>query len=162
MQTISILLHVFSPGIGFFLFKSSPSTVCSPQNDPTNTHMQSVTEQPQQVVCMWVVWVLNIHPGWHLLQAKMLYGSWLPTSCGSGLLPHTGNNKRKRKVVQSPHEFHSVLIICAYLTKNTKFPLSGNVVLFFHFASYVRILCRNESLNCRAPFLCYFFFLGLK
>lgn len=35
------------------------------------------TVQPRQVVFMWVVWVLNIHLGWHPLRAKMGYGSWL-------------------------------------------------------------------------------------
>lgn len=35
------------------------------------------TVQPRQVVSMWVVWVLNIHLGWHPLRAKMGYGSWL-------------------------------------------------------------------------------------
>lgn len=77
----------------------------------TYTHMQPVTEQPQQVVCMWVAWALNIHPGWHPLQAKTDYRSWLSTSCGSGPLPRTGSNKRKRKVVHSSHVLHSVLIL---------------------------------------------------
>lgn len=111
------------------------------------THMQPVTEQ--QVVCMWVVWVRNIHPGWHPLQAKMDYRSWLPTSCGSGLLPRTGNNKCKRKVACSSHEFHTDLIL--------QYSISILCWCCFNCASFNDTLqhCSEmRLLNCRASFLC--------
>lgn len=102
----------------------------------SNTHMQPVTEQPQQVVCMWVVWVLNIHPGWHPNQAKMDYRSWLPTSCRSGLLP----SHRKQ---QAEDKSSSLLKwICPRSLR-----LSDQKYTFSTFPHWT--LCRNESLNCR-------------
>lgn len=42
----------------------------------TRTHTLPVIEQPQQVVCLWVVWARNIHPGWHQLPAKMDFNQY--------------------------------------------------------------------------------------
>lgn len=52
-----------------------------------NRLMQPVTAKPQQVVFMWVVWVLSIHSGWHPLQAMIL-----DHDCGLRHLPQTGNS----------------------------------------------------------------------
>lgn len=111
------------------------------------THMQPVTEQ--QVVCMWVVWVLNIHPGWHPLQAKMDYRSRLPTSCGSGLLPRTGNNKCMRKVARSSHEFHTDLILQYSISILCRCCFTR---AFFN--DTLQHCSEMRLLNCRASFLC--------
>lgn len=68
-------------------------------------------------VCMWVVWVHNIQQGWHPLEAKMDYRSWLPSSCGSGPLPSGGNSKRKSSSVFAcispcPHQKYTISILC--------------------------------------------------
>lgn len=77
-------------------------------------HKQPVTEQPQWVVCVcgWVAWVLNIHPGWHPLQAKMDYGSRLPL-----LWVRSTSSHRKQEVEES--SLVSTLYFTVMLSQNT-------------------------------------------
>lgn len=100
MQIISILLQILVLAMAFSSFEAVSVQYAAHR---MIQHMQPAIEQPQQVVRMWVVWVLNIHPGWHPLQAKMDYRSWLPTSCGSGLMLCTGNERKRKEVHSSEH-----------------------------------------------------------